>query len=332
MRNKVHVGIVAISEGAASTLLGLFDTLNFVALLAGQEGVPAQSPFVVEILGETGEAVTLASGITLPVSKASQTQSDIIIVPSVILSPGGWAKGRYPGLTDWLVERHRAGATICSACSGLFLIAETGLFDGIDATVHWPYLSAFKAHYGDVRVQPERALVVAGQRGELISSGASTSWHDLVLYLIGREIGPVAAQTVSKLFALQRHVDGLAPFIVFDPPTDHGDAVIAEAQAWLVGHLSIANPVRDAIARSALPERSFSRRFKAATGLAPLDYVQRLRIEQAKRRLERTGDAIEDIAWQVGYEEPAAFRRIFLRLTGISPGRYRRQFSLPAHG
>jgi transcriptional regulator GlxA family with amidase domain len=125
--------------------------------------------------------------------------------------------------------RHRAGATICSACSGLFLIAETGLFDGVDATVHWPYARLFAAQYPAVRAHPDRALVVAGSRRELISSGASTSWHDLVLYLIGREAGPVAAQAVSKFFALQRHVDGLAPFIVFDPPRDHGDAVVAAA-------------------------------------------------------------------------------------------------------
>lgn len=331
MRNEVRIGIVAIPEGTASTLLGLYDTLNFIALLAGHEGVPDRSPFIVEIIGETDEPVTLASGITLAVDRAAEdAQSDIVIVPSVILTSGGWVAGRYGNIADWLVRRHGAGATICSACSGLFLIAETGLFDGVEATVHWPYLTTFKALFGDVLVQPERALVVAGERGELISSGASTSWHDLVLYLIGREIGPVAAQTVAKLFALQQHVDGLAPFIIFDPPTDHGDALVAEAQGWLNGHAAVANPVREAIARSGLPERSFSRRFKTATGLAPLDYVQRLRVEQAKRRLERTAEPIEQIAWHVGYEEPAAFRRVFLRLTGISPGRYRRQFSLPA--
>ena len=111
-----------------------------------------------------------------------------------------------------------------------------------------------------------------------------------MLYLIGRDVGPVAAQAVSKFFALQRHVDGLAPFIVFDPPREHGDAVVAAAQAWLDTNAAVVTPVREMIRQSGLSERGFSRRFQAATGHAPLDYVQRLRVEQAKRRLERTGE------------------------------------------
>jgi len=327
---QVQIGIVAVPDAMISTLSGIYDVINGLALLAGQEGIPDRSPFHVEILGETTAPVPLASGITLPTNGAAATAtSDVVIVPSVLLRHGVWTQGRYPALTAWIAARHRAGATICSACSGIFLIAETGLFDGQEATVHWPYARAFGALYPEVTVRPERALVVAGARGELVTSGASTSWHDLVLYLIGREVGPVAAQVVSKFFALQRHVDGLAPFIVFDPPRDHGDAGVAAAQDWLDTQAAVAAPVREAVRRSGLSERGFARRFRAATGRAPLDYVQHLRIEQAKRRLERTGDPVEDIAWRVGYEDPSAFRRLFQRIAGVSPGRYRRQFAQP---
>lgn len=231
---QVRVGVVAIPDAGIATLAGIFDVLNSLALLAGRDGVPDHPPFQVEILGETADPVRLASGVTLPVhggvnGGVEGRPCDVVIVPSVLVREGGWTTGRYPRLTDWIVDRHGAGATICSACSGLFLIAETGLFDGVEATVHWPYARMFSAQYPAVRVHPDRALVVAGPRGELVSSGASTSWHDLVLYLIGRDVGPVAAQAVSKFFALQRHVDGLAPFIVFDPPREHGDAVVAAA-------------------------------------------------------------------------------------------------------
>lgn len=326
----VHVGIVAIPEAGLATLSGIFDVLNSLAWLDGHEGLPAGPTFQVELLGEAADPVPLASGVTLPLHGAAPGRScDIVIVPSLFVRGTGWKAGRYPDLARWIVERHRAGATICSACSGLFLIAETGLFDGVDATVHWPYARMFGAQYPAVRVHPDRALVVSGQRGELISSGASTSWHDLVLYLIGREAGPAAARAVCKAFALQRHVDGLAPFIVFDPPREHGDAVVAACQAWLDGHASVAFPVREMVARSGLSERGFSRRFQAATGHPPLDYVQRLRVEQAKRRLERTDDPIEQVAWAVGYEDPSAFRRLFARIAGISPGHYRRQFGHP---
>lgn len=327
---QILVGIVAIPDAGIATLSGIFDVLSSLALLSGREGVPDPSPFQVEILGETAEPVRLASGVTLPVHGAAEGRpSDVVIVPSVLVREGGWETGRYPRLTGWITERHAAGATICSACSGLFLIAETGLFDSVEATVHWPYARMFAAQYPAVRAHPERALVVAGARGELVSSGASTSWHDLVLYLIGRDVGPVAAQAVSKFFALQRHIDGLAPFMVFDPPREHGDAVVAVAQDWLDANAAIATPVREMVRQSGFSERGFSRRFQAATGHAPLDYVQRLRVEQAKRRLERTSDAIEEIAWRVGYEDPSAFRRLFQRIAGVSPGQYRRQFAQP---
>lgn len=328
-----RVGIVAIPEAGLATLSGIFDVLNSLAFLTGREGVPDDPPFEVELLGETADPVRLASRVTLPLHAAAEVRaSDVVIVPSLFVRDSGWTRGRYPGIVQWIIERHSAGATICSACSGLFLIAETGLFDGVEATVHWPYARMFSAQYPAVRALPERALIVAGARGELVSSGASTSWHDLVLYLIGREVGPVAAQAVSKFFALQRHVDGLAPFIVFDPPREHGDAVVASAQAWLDTHAAVATPVREMIGLSGLSERGFSRRFQAATGYAPLNYVQCLRVEQAKRRLERTDEPIEEIAWRVGYEDPSAFRRLFQRVAGISPGQYRRQFAQPLLG
>ena len=155
------------------------------------------------------------------------------------------------------------------------------------------------------------------------------SWHDLVLYLIARYAGATAAQEVARRFALQWHQDGLTPYIVFEGNRDHGDGDIQSAQQWLETHFSIANPVQEMIKRSRLAGRTFKRRFKHATGIAPLAYVQRLRIEDAKRRLERTEVPIDEISWQVGYEDPAFFRRLFKRTTGMAPGAYRKRFRIP---
>jgi transcriptional regulator GlxA family with amidase domain len=137
------------------------------------------------------------------------------------------------------------------------------------------------------------------------------------------------AQTTAKFFALQWHADGLSPYVVFEPPTDHGDAVIQSAQAWLSSHFSVANPIEQIVRRAGIPQRSFKRRFKNATGHAPIDYIQRLRVEAAKRRLERTDAPVDEISWQVGYEDPAFFRRLFKRLTGVTAGVYRRRFKIP---
>ncbi len=224
---------------------------------------------------------------------------------------------------------HGRGALLCSACSGVFLLAETGLFDGRNTTVHWGYADAFARVFPKVPLQPERVLVVSGEREELVTSGASMTWHDLVLYLIARHVGSTAAQTIARYFALQWHHDGLAPYIVFQGRKDHCDAAIAAAQEWLVTHFSVASPVEEMVRRSRLPERTFKRRFRQATGFAPIDYVQRLRIEDAKRRLERTDAPADEISWRVGYEDAAFFRRLFKRTTGLTPGAYRRRFQLP---
>jgi len=254
---------------------------------------------------------------------------DIVIVPSVLLGTSGWEKGRYPLLVDWLRRMHEGGARLCSACSGVFLLAETGLYDDREATVHFCYAGAFAALYPAVVIHPERVLVISGLREELVSSGASNTWHDMVLYLIAHHAGAALAQEVARLFALQWHQDGLAPYMVFQGRVDHGDGEILGAQTWLDGHFPVSNPVEEMIKRSKLAERTFKRRFTAATGLTPICYVQRLRIEDAKRRLERTDRPVEEISWNVGYEDAAFFRRLFKRTTGMAPGAYRKRFRIP---
>lgn len=326
---QVHVSLLAIPEAVISTLSGIYDVMNAFQMM-DVPGVEAP-PFHIEIVGEAAGPLRLASGVPVDVQRAigDVAATDIIIVPSVLLPPNGWTKDRYPALIDWLQTMHRRGALLCSACSGIFLLAETGLFDGKASTVHFGYARQFAEAYPQIPIHPERVLMISGPREELISSGASMTWHDLVLYLIARHAGVTAAQTVARFFALQWHQDGLAPYIVFEGRGDHGDLEIERAQQWLSANFSIANPVEEMLKRSSLPERTFKRRFTKATGLPPIAYVQRLRIEDAKRRLERTDVSIDEISWQVGYEEAAFFRRLFKRTTGMTPGAYRKRFRMP---
>ncbi|HZW13768.1 MAG TPA: helix-turn-helix domain-containing protein [Noviherbaspirillum sp.] len=325
-----HVSLVALPDAVVSTLTGIFDVMNAFALM-GMPGAATPPPFHIQIVGEVTGPLELASGVPVKVQRAVDDidSTDIVIVPSILLGPNGWERGRYPHLVAWLEKMHRRGALLCSACSGIFLLAETGLFDGRDATVHFGYARQFSAAFPAVPIHPERVLVVSGVREELVSSGASMSWHDLVLYLIARYVGATGAQEVARMFALQWHQDGLTPYIVFEGRRDHADGDIQSAQQWLETHFPVANPVEEMIKRSRLAERTFKRRFTDATGLTPLCYVQRLRIEDAKRRLERTEVSIDEISWQVGYEDPAFFRRLFKRTTGLAPGDYRKRFRIP---
>jgi len=330
--SPLHVSIVAIPDEVISTLSGIYDVLMSFGRLVGRgDAFPPAPPFHVEIVGEHPGPVALASGLPIPTHKsiAEVSRSDIVIVPSVVLDDESkWRRDRYPALVDWIARMDAQGAVLCSACSGLFLLAETGLFDGKDATVHWSFVPSFHKTFPDVPLYPERPLVVAGERERYVCSGASMSWHDLVLYLIARFVGVTTAQAVAKFYALQWHEDGLAPYISFTAPTDHGDALIAGVQDWISTHFSVATPVEEMERRSGLAERSFKRRFASATGHTPIGYVQRLRIEDAKRRLERTNAPIDEIGWQVGYEDSAFFRRLFKRTVGLTPGGYRRKFQL----
>ncbi len=331
VQHPLHVSLVALPEAVVSTISGIFDVMNAFAMMPGMQAPRRPAPFDVEIVGLQTGPLELASRVPIPVQRSIDTldRTDIVIVPSILLDAAGWQPGRHPELVEWIQAMHRKGALLCSACSGIFLLAETGLFDGVDATVHFGYARAFADSFPAVPIHPERVLVVSGQREELISSGASMTWHDLVLYLIGRHAGATSAQTVARMFALQWHQDGLAPYIVFEGRSDHGDLPVQAAQDWIATHFPVANPLEGMIRHAGLGERTFKRRFTAATGLSPIAYVQRLRIEEAKRRLERTEESVDDISWKVGYEEAAFFRRLFKRFTGLTPAAYRRRFQIP---
>lgn len=328
----LHVSLVAVPDVMVGTLTGLYDVFRcFGALGWFDAALASNPPFVVDIVAPEEAPLETASGLPIATSRrlADLSRTDIVIVPSTMVADGTWRTGRYPRVVDWLRRMHDGGAVLCSACSGAMLIAETGLLDGREATAHWAYADTFRDNFPAVRLRLEAPLIVTGERDQLVMSGASSSWQDLALYLIARTIGPATAQAVAKFYAFQWHADGMAPYAVFEPRTDHGDAVVLRTQKWVSNHLAAYNPVEEMVSRSGLPERSFKRRFRRATGHAPISYVQHLRVEKAKKMLE-TGDvSVEEIGWSVGYEDPSSFRRLFKRLTGLTPGAYRRRFQVP---
>jgi transcriptional regulator GlxA family with amidase domain len=329
-----HISIVATPEAMVSPVSGLFEILTSVgSLVAPEDGVKlGREPFDVDIVGETAGPIESAAGLSVIAHRsiAEVAKTDVVIVsPMAFATDSIWTPGRHPRLVAWIREMHASGATVCSACTGGMLTAETGLLDGHEATVHWVADATFRARHPGVRLRPHEALVVSGKGGRLVSSGAATAWHDLILYLVARHVGPATAQAVARFHLLQWHRDGQAPFNVFDPPTDHGEAAILDAQRWVAEHYAVAGPVAEMQQLSGLAPRTFKRRFKAATGLTPIRYVQHIRVERAKRLLETTAEPTEEISWAVGYEDPAAFRRLFKRLAGLTPAEYRRRFHLP---
>jgi len=318
-----RVSLLAIPDTYMSCLSGLLDTLS-----VARDVADGPIPFELEIVASR---CRVEIGRTrMPVS-AHRTldvidRTDIVIIPASVMDGETWVTGRYREEVRWLKAMHARGAVICSACSGALLLAETGLLDGQDVTTHWTLERTFRENFPNVRLRLERALVISDD-GTLVMSGASTAWHDLALYLVSRFSGPATARSVAKFFMLQWHAEGQTPYIPFEEPTGHGDRAVMAAQTWLQSHWSDPRPVEVMIARSGLSSRNFARRFRKATGLAPLGYVQNLRIEHAKQMLEKGSAPIDEISAAVGYEDASFFRRVFKRTVGLRPVDYRRRFA-----
>jgi transcriptional regulator GlxA family with amidase domain len=325
--DRVRVSLVALPDAFLSCLVGLYDTFNVSAATV----VPGRLPFDIEIVGQQRHVDSRASGLPITAHRtiSEVADTDVVIVPSSVTDDPPWAPGRYPDVVDWLRTMYRQGAVISSACSGALLLAEAGLLDGQQATTHWNEAERFVAHFPRVELRLERELVVSGRDGRIVTAGAASAWHDLALYLVARYSGPDVARAVAKFFMLQWHSDGQTPYLGFDAELRHGDAPVLRAQSWLDTHLDHPDVLAGMAAEAGLPERTFTRRFRLATGHPPTTYVQHVRVEAAKRLLETTRQPVEQICWNVGYDDPASFRRLFKRITGITPGAYRRKFVEP---
>jgi transcriptional regulator GlxA family with amidase domain len=244
----------------------------------------------------------------------------------VAVPPGEPLAGRFTAEVEWLRRCHEQGAVLATACSGALLLAEAGLLDGHEATTHWAYCDILARRYPKVTVRPQRALVVSGEGQRLVMAGGGTSWLDLALYLIARSAGIEAAMQVARINLIDWHDVGQQPFARLARSRQVDDAVIARCQTWIAEHYPESAPVAAMVRLSGLPERSFKRRFRQATGMSPLEYVHTLRLEEAKQMLESGEAPVEAIANEVGYEDAGFFSRLFRRSVSLTPAQYRKRF------
>jgi transcriptional regulator GlxA family with amidase domain len=327
---KISVCLVAVPEVAVGVLHGLYEVLSFVG--AGWEVLTGWPPgprrFLPRIVAASREPFQNIAGLTVvpDLSFDEAKRADIVIVADLAIGRDEETRGRWTAETAWLRAQHAQGALVCSVCTGSLMLAEAGLLDGEEATCHWAATDQIRSRYPAVLLRPERVLVLSGVEHRMITSGGSASWTDLVLYLVARFCGEEEARRTAKLFLFGDRSNGQLPFAARVRPRQHDDAAIAVAQEWIADNCTDTNPVAGMTAVSGLAARTFKRRFEAATGYAPLDYVLSLRMEEAKQMLETSDMPIDELASESGYTEPAAFRRVFKRATGLSPLQYRQKF------
>lgn len=330
--SPVSVAILVYPETTASVVYGMLDLFSSAGRDWGlvTEGRPGPALIRPWLVARDTRELGICNGARLFPDYGLETcpPADIVCVPEVSLPPDAALAGRFAAEIAWLRDCHADGALLAMACSGAMLLAEAGLLDGCEATTHWAWCETLAERFPRVRVQPRRALVASGAGQRLVMAGGGTSWMDLALYLIARSVGLEAAMQVARINLIDWHQVGQQPFARLARTRQVEDAVIARCQVWIAEHYAEPNPVSAMVRLSGLAERTFKRRFRQATGMAPLEYVHALRLEEAKQMLE-TGDApIEAVANEAGYEDAGYFSRLFRRQVGLTPGQYRRRFGV----
>jgi transcriptional regulator GlxA family with amidase domain len=282
--------------------------------------------FNVELVALTKEPLHFGDCITLRphASIATAKRPDLILIPSVGENVIGNLDRLRP-FVPWIKLCARQGTRVVSLCTGAFLLAETGLLDGRAATTHWFLADLFRKTYPKVKLRPERLIV---DEGNVITSGAATSFLDLALYLIELYNGHQAAVLVAKAFLIEMGRRTQLPHTIFAIHNMHNDQQILWIQQFIQQNLGCGLTTEMMAKKLDMSVRNFDRRFRNAVGEAPSLYVQKLRVEKAKRLLETTDGSIEEIIANVGYEDERSFRRLFCSLTGLSPKGYRVKYGM----
>lgn len=325
-----RAAILTLPEVGAATVFGMYDLF----MSAGRdwdlvvEGRPGKQLIAPKLVAMSREPFAAGNGVMIHPDATLDDGNvpDVVCVPELLVPPGEPLDGRFGAQVEYLRRCHAGGALLATACSGALLLAEAGLLDGEDATTHWAYCDVMEKRYPRVRVHVQRALVITGEGQRLVMAGGGTTWLDLALYLIARLAGTEAAMQVARLNLIDWHATGQQPFARLARSRQTEDAVIARCQSWIAINYACASPVAQMQRLSGLAERSFTRRFSQATGMAPLEYVHTLRLEEAKQMLEASEQPVEAIANEVGYEDAAFFSRLFRRKVGLTPVQYRRRF------
>jgi transcriptional regulator GlxA family with amidase domain len=255
------------------------------------------------------------------------THTDLLIIPPTF---GDTLKGIEANAEaiPYFTRLHQNGASLASLCIGAFLLAETGLLDGKKCSTHWAHISEFKERYPQIEVEDGAVIT---EHDNIYSSGGASSLWNLILYLVEKFSDRETAVMISKYFALDIGRDSQSQFAIFKGQKNHGDADIQKVQDYIEANYEEKITVEDLVNLTNVGRRTFERRFKDATTNSPIEYIQRVRIEAAKKFFEASRKNVTEVMYGVGYTDTKAFRDIFRKITGLTPIEYRNRFARVAN-
>ncbi|WP_294819792.1 helix-turn-helix domain-containing protein [uncultured Flavobacterium sp.] len=317
----MRIGIL-LTDGhrllSVAALLDVFETANrFYA----EEGLPA--PFAIDML-HLPEHKDIAFPGKNVVEAHPGSYYDLLLIPSFNHDGIGRSMQANNGWVPWLRDQYREGAALASFCTGAFVLAATGLLDGKPATTHINAESEFAKLFPNVLLQAE---AVVTEKDRIYTSGGATNTFHLLMLLLEVYCSRKVAVKAAKVFSIDLDRNRQTYFGTFTPSQDHGDNLVKQAQEEIKKKFSTANTIEELITDVPASRRNLVRRFKQVTGITPIEYLQKTRIEAAKQMLEQSRHSILEVMLESGYNDLKTFRTLFKKTVGMTPKMYREKFS-----
>ncbi len=306
----IKIGLVNFPGAQQSALLGLSDLFQTATDLGKPVSALPLEPVIIELPGKASKSLPDPGGLNVIICPP-RLQNEAPTIMSSELA--------------WLDAHHSAGCVICSVCAGAFILARAGLLDGRPATTHWQLKETFQIEFPDVLLETDKLLI---DDGDIITAGGVMAWVDLGLRLIERFHSPALMLAVARQFLVEPGRREQRYYSSFSPQLGHGNKGVLKVQHWLQRSYPDNPTIKGMAEIAGMSERTFLRRFQEITKLTPIAYLQELRVEKTRSMLELSSDSFSQIAWQVGYEDPAALRKVFMRIVGLGPKEYRRRFGI----
>jgi transcriptional regulator GlxA family with amidase domain len=250
-------------------------------------------------------------------------KTDLLIIPALHTDIAKVME-QNKDLIPWIIEQHRQGTEIMSICTGAFLLAATGLLSGKKCTTHWIHTDEFRKMYPDVILLKDE--IMTDENG-IYTSGAAYSYLNLILYIVEKYTNREIMIFISKIFAIDTDRNKQSQFIIFQGYKHHEDEYILKVQDYIENHYHQKITVDQLAQLVSLGRRNLERRFKVATSNSVVEYIQRVKIEAAKKLLESRLKTISEVMYAIGYNDAKAFRDVFKRISGMSPQDYKSRFN-----
>lgn len=281
--------------------------------------------FQIQLVGSSDKSVLHGGLFTINpnVYLSDNPKADLIVIPTLDEHLAQTLNNNNP-LIEWVTNQYKLGAEVASLCTGAFLLAAAGILNGKQCSTHWAAVGVFKQMFPELDLKPDK--IITDEQGVYTTGGALSSMN-LILYLVEKYYSRETAIFCAKLFEVDLGRNSQSPFTIFTGQKNHGDDEIKKAQVYMEDNLREKINIEDLATSFAIDRRNFDRRFKKATANSPAEYLQRIKIEAAKKSLETTRKNLNEVMFDVGYTDTKAFRTVFKKITGISPVEYRNKYN-----